>query len=141
MTIEFKRDHLRWEFDQQIHPAVRAIVRELDAHLGAKGWPGVTITHAWRSLASMADIYGRDWRARGLWSWHLVGRAVDIRNRDWSPEQREEITAWLEDHWPDAEVLMHDIGRGNHLHLGVPAPGSRLRRLRRWITKHNRKEK
>lgn len=129
MPVEFKRPGLEAEF-RKLHPAVRSVVVELHAWLEGNSMPGVIITEALRDAATMANYYGADWRGR-KWSWHLVGRAVDIRNRHWDPVQRTQIVKYLETNWPDAEVLMHDVV-GDHLHFAYPAPGSRLKRLKRW---------
>ena len=133
--MRFKSASLESQFRLRLHPAVRAIARELDAYLEARGWHEVVVTHALRTEAQMAKIYGEGWRRKGKWSWHLVGRAVDIRNRHWTPRQRRDIMAFLRYGWPDAEVIMHDIGRGDHLHIAVPPPRARIKRLRRFLTR------
>ena len=132
--MNFAHPHLEEEWSR-LHPAVRAIAHELNEYLGEEGMELGTITHAIRSEASMAAIYGLDWKKKGRFSWHLVKRAVDIRNRDWSEDELERVVAWLKKNWPGAEVISHDIGHGNHLHLAVPAPRSAIRRLRRWLTR------
>lgn len=131
--VRFISDHHASTFEG-LHPAIRAVAVELEHYVGGD----LMITGTIRTAAKMAEIYGANWKARGKFSWHLVGRAVDIRNRDWSPERRVLITAWLKANWPDAEILMHDIGRGDHLHLAIPEPRSRLRRLRRWVTRRSK---
>lgn len=132
--MQFKNTALESEW-HNLTPPIRAVVRELDLWLEAQGWYGVLITDAIRTDAEMSHIYGAGWRARGRFSWHLESecRAVDMRNWHWDFWQREQILKWLRAHWPDAEVIMHDIGRGDHLHVAIPAPGSRFKRLRRWI--------
>lgn len=135
--MKFKTKRLESEF-LLVASACRAVVRELDAWLRLKGWEGVTVTHARRTEGQMAMIYGRDWKRRGLWSWHLTGHAVDIRNRVWTPSQRKDIVKFLRKNWPEAEVLMHDIGRGDHLHIAIPPPRSRWRRLKRWFTRRRK---
>lgn len=133
-NIKFKHAELVTEFFELLHPSVRAIVVELARFVDHKGWAPVTLTQVSRSEETMAEYYGPNWKKKGKFSWHLVNRAVDIRNRDWSPEQRKVIEAWLKTNWPGAEVLMHDIGRGNHLHVANPRPWSAIKRLRRYIT-------
>ena len=132
--MRFALGHLDEEFER-VHPAVRAVVCELDQYLDENDLAPVVVTHALRSESSMAAIYGEDWKMKGRFSWHLVGRAVDIRNRDWTEDEIEKVVAWLTENWPHAEVISHDIGHGNHLHLGIPAPRSAIRRLRRWLTR------
>lgn len=133
----FALQHLSEEFEQ-LHPAVRAIVWALDEFCEEHGLAPVTVTHARRSEASMAAIYGLDWRARGKFSWHLADRAVDVRNRDWSDAERLLVVRWLRKHWPHTEIIMHDIGHGDHLHIAVPAPAAMARRLRRWLSRRGR---
>lgn len=133
--IAFKGQNLEWAFDVQLHPAVRGLVTELDRFVTRMKYAPLVVTAVCRSPEEMAAIYGRDWRGKGRWSWHLVNRAVDLRNRDWTDAQRHAIETWLKKQWPDAEILMHDIGRGDHLHVAIPGPRSRLRRLRRWVTR------
>jgi len=133
MTIYFKLPELVWEFDVQLHPAARGTVTELARMMERQWHLPLTVTAVCRSPAEMASIYGRDWRERGRWSWHLVNRAVDLRNRDWTDPQKADIELWLQRTFPDAEIIMHNIGRGDHLHVAMPAPASRLRRLQRYI--------
>ena len=129
--IKFKRPELEWEFDNQLHPAARGLILELDRFCSRAGYGDLVLTEVWRSEAVMTRYYGEGWED-SKWSWHLVGRAVDIRNKNWTTAQRHAIELWLKKNWPDGEILMHDIGRGDHLHVAIPGPYSRLRRLKRW---------
>ena len=124
----------KYEFEHKLHPACRAIVLELDRWLCAKGWPPIVVTDVSRDDAAMARIYGKDWKKDGRFSWHLSDRAIDVRSKVWSPFQQREILKWLRLNWPGCEVILHDVGRGHHLHIAVPKPWSMLRRLRRALT-------
>lgn len=57
--------------------------------------------------------------ADSKFSWHMARCAVDLRNRHYSPKQRQAVVAFLRSmvsrgEW---ELLEHDIGRGDHIHL------------------------
>lgn len=57
--------------------------------------------------------------ARAKFSWHCALCAVDIRNRVYSRAQRKAIMDFLRygTNATEWEVLEHDVGRGDHLHL------------------------
>lgn len=70
-------------------------------------------------LAKMTPEEQRAW-ARAKFSWHVALCAVDIRNRVYSRQQRKEIMNFLRHgtNTTDWEILEHDVGRGDHIHLG-----------------------
>lgn len=73
-----------------------------------------------------------DLQACGRWalqrfSWHLVDTAIDARNTHYSRTQLGWVEDWFRNRLKDEplvdgrnpwEFLVHDIGNGNHLHLG-----------------------
>lgn len=61
--------------------------------------------------------------ARAKRSWHVDLCALDLRNRDYSRLQRKEIMDHLRHGTTSTEweVLEHDVGRGNHIHLAYKA--------------------
>jgi|GEM_PF-5620059 len=65
--------------------------------------------------------------ARSRFSWHLVACAVDLRNRHYTAEQRKQVMAWLRTNrgQPQWEILEHDVGRGDHIHIGRRDPSWR----------------
>lgn len=69
-------------------------------------------------LAKMTPEERKAW-AREKFSWHNVLCAVDIRNRVYSRGQRMAIMNHLRygTNTTDWEVLEHDVGRGDHIHL------------------------
>lgn len=71
-------------------------------------------------LAKMTPAQRVTW-AEEKFSWHVVLCAVDIRNRCYSRVQRKEIMAFLRHgtNPTDWEILEHDVGRGDHIHVGV----------------------
>ncbi len=131
--MRFKRAGLEDEF-AELHPEVKRVVSDLDVWCVERGLPEVVISHALRTPSMQEDIY---WRkvlkerphltepearkaARSKFSWHLVACAVDIRNTHYSADQLLRITDWLKQARPgkDWEILSHDVGHGNHLHIG-----------------------
>lgn len=58
--------------------------------------------------------------AEQRFSWHLVGCAVDLRSRDYTAPQLAAVLGWFRRMAlpPTFEFLEHDVGRGDHMHLG-----------------------
>lgn len=57
--------------------------------------------------------------AETKFSWHMARCAADIRNRHYNKSQRQAVMAFLmgkisRGEW---ELLEHDIGRGDHIHI------------------------
>ena len=109
---------------------------ELSSFCTAMVFEPVVITRIEDWQTGVDKIYGEP----GHFSWHVAGedgfvRAIDIRNRDWGEAEQAMIEAWLKRHWPGAEILMHDVGAGNHLHLAIPGAWSTIRRLRRVLAR------
>lgn len=144
--MKFKHARLERELEGDTHPALRAYLYELDRFCIAHGYAEVELTELVRSDRLMGIYYppptkgphkGKTWKERGLFSWHLpdkilkLTRAADVRNRVWLDVQRFAIVTWTKKYWPGFEVLMHDIGRGDHFHVAVPGPWSMIKRLRR----------
>lgn len=71
------------------------------------------------ALAKMTPEERGHW-AQGKFSWHLCLCAIDIRNRVYSRAQRKALVERLRKGRPAVmwEVLEHDVGRGDHIHLG-----------------------
>lgn len=79
------------------------------------------LTRSERALALQLSQLTRDevmsW-ARGRFSWHMVGQAVDMRARHYTQTQLDSVVEFLAKRCkaPDWELLEHDIA-GPHLHL------------------------
>lgn len=128
----FKSPKLSTEYGS-LHPALRKVLAELDAQLAAWELPGLTITEALRTRDGQEALYWKRLRtpamtedkarrlARERFSWHLIGAAADFRNSMYSPAERRQIARWLRTRCPAPawEVLEHDVGRGDHFHLGI----------------------
>lgn len=75
------------------------------------------------------------------WTWHRIAHAVDLRNSHYRGEELRTVVAWLEKEislreaakpgrqW---EFLVHDIGRGNHIHIGCRDLEAKLKFLKDW---------
>lgn len=139
--MKFKAPHLEMEFEDGLIPEVREALCELDEWSLAHGYPEVIVTHVVRAPAEQERIYWKRYanglvdgvshaeeearfRARRRFSWHLlmmgVCCAVDIRNRHYTREQRKLVMQHLmagRENGP-WEILAHDVGRGDHIHVG-----------------------
>lgn len=130
--MKFKTPALADEF-ARLHPDVIAAVRALDDFSHENRLPELVVTHAirtpemqeaiyWRGLAKSKGLSEADARAeaRKKFSWHLARCAVDLRNNHYTAVQRRQVMEFLKQgrekpHW---EVIEHDVGRGDHIHLG-----------------------
>lgn len=72
-----------------------------------------------KTLAEMTPEQRKGW-ARAKFSWHLVDCAADIRNRCYTAAQRKSLMERLRKGTSTTthEVIEHDVGRGNHIHVG-----------------------
>lgn len=149
--MKFKTPALEFEFTG-LHPDVRKKLIELDIWSVDRGFPEVVITEAFRTPAQMEATYWKSIaaklatelpeaspaareavarsRARAKFSWHLVRCAADIRNRHYTPIQGRAVLTWLKDNCVAGfEVVQHDVGRGDHIHLGKRDPEWKARHL------------
>ncbi len=133
--MKFKNPALEMEFVAGLHPEVKAVMTDLDEWCQANGYPEVFVTHVLRTRADQEVIY---WqmiknqnpglsaadarkRARAKFSWHLGGCAIDIRNKSYTKLQLANVMAHLKlgkapSRW---ECLSHDVGNGEHIHVGI----------------------
>lgn len=130
--MKFKAPTLAEEFER-IHPELRRALTGFDAWSHAKGFPEVVVTHVmrtptfqestyWQKLAKETGLAEAEARAlaRRKFSWHLIGCAADLRNTHYSEEQLDDAMAWFAANCtePLFEVKRHDVGRGDHIHVG-----------------------
>lgn len=128
--MKFLKPELEMEFGA-LHPSTRGLAEDLDAWSLENGVPEVVVTHVLRTADDSERLYLPMYlklgytpeearrRARARFSWHLVGCAVDLRNSHYTAVQRKQVMQYLRQHCPSGtcELLEHDIGRGNHIHL------------------------
>ncbi len=130
--MKWKTVELQVQF-LDLHPEVRRLVLSLDAYSDAAKLPEVVVTHVLRTPEQQEDIYWRNLRiakdisedearaqARKKFSWHMARCAVDIRNSHYTPDQLSRVMAYLRPCCPTGpwELLQHDVGRGDHIHIG-----------------------
>lgn len=108
------RQHMAAEWFN-LHPRVREKLVALDDWSRKQLLPEPVITHINRTPSEQAAIY----QGKKRFSWHMCLCAVDLRNFTYTAEQLGRVYAFLTDnHDPELwEVLSHDVGRGDHLHL------------------------
>jgi hypothetical protein len=113
--MRFVTPQLEAEFEH-LHKDVRELLLDLDAWSARENIPGVVVTHVFRTPEKQHAIYG------GLktFSWHMCWCAADIRNRHYTPEQLRRVMEHIEQERNDSrwEILQHDVGAGNHIHIG-----------------------
>lgn len=141
------------EFDENIHPDLRAFLLTLDAWLKAEGLPELTITMLGRTIDEEVSIYLGFWvglmerlkrgdetltkkeetlarekskktpavlmaEAKSLFSYHFCWCAADIRDKQYTHEQKAEVIKWIKAQCqpPLWLVLEHDI-TAPHIHV------------------------
>lgn len=129
--MKFKVPWLESEF-AHLHPHVQSALKALDAYSASHGLPEPLVTHCFRNASQQEAYYWRGIEkrlgvteaearqaARSRFSWHRVGCAADVRNSHYTPKQLEEVLSFLREGRasPLWEILSHDVGRGEHLHL------------------------
>lgn len=130
--MKYLRPELELEV-QALHPKVRAKLDELEAWSRDEGLPEPVVTNVLRTEDDQERLYlglylsrghspdiARE-KARARFSWHLVACAVDLRNRHYTPPQRKAVMQFLRQQCAPGEweLLEHDIGRGDHIHVAV----------------------
>jgi hypothetical protein len=138
----FKFANLEMEYLASLHPKVKAKLEGLDKWLKDKGYPELVVTHVlrspdfqentyWKRIKSqssgkLSDVEAKA-KARAKFSWHLVGCAADLRNSTYTAIQLRTIMAKLKENTnlSEYEILSHDVGRGEHLHIGYRDYGRR----------------
>lgn len=129
----YKTQRIEAEF-QTLHPELLKVARELETYCKAKHYAEPVATHVKRYGVEQVDIYWKnimrtqkvsEAAARSLAAkrptlhFHLL--AFDLRDFIYTPMQVRDLLQWLEARCPKAkgwEILYHDVGRGNHFHIG-----------------------
>ena len=115
-----------------LHPELRRALSELDLQVRDWGLEEICLTQAIRTPGEQEEIYWPRYigpsvteeearaKARRKLSWHLFGTAADIRSKTYTAQERKKIAAWLKERCPrpEWEFIEHNIGHGDHFHLG-----------------------
>lgn len=126
----FKTTDLSAEFFR-IHPELRRALFELDAKIEGWDFPPLTLVHLHRTVEQQEQLYWGTFsgvdeaaaraKARRKFSWHLADCGADLRSRDYSEEQANQIRAWIAERCPSPmwEFLPeeHAGSTGPHFHL------------------------
>jgi len=130
--MDFKYLHLRKQY-ALLHPKLQQIAVELDLWLTKNSFPVMIITHIYRTPQEQEAYYWKSVMeslncsepiaretARAKFSWHRVYCALDIRNSNFDDVQRTRIYKQLKTGRDNSmwEILQHDVGRGDHFHVG-----------------------
>lgn len=110
--MKFKEPHLAEEWER-LHPETKAALEELEDWSRENRIPEPVLTCISRTVA-------QNKLAGGVAnSWHLFDTAADIRLFHYSPAARASVLAFLRRQCPreEFELLVHDAGSGEHLHL------------------------
>jgi hypothetical protein len=129
----YKDQRIEREF-KLLHPELLKLAGELEAYCRAKHYAEPVSTHVKRYGTEQVDIYWKNIMAtkkvteveakalaakRPTLHYHLL--AFDLRSFIYTPMQMKDLLQWLESRCPKAkgwEILYHDVGRGNHFHIG-----------------------
>lgn len=132
--MKYKSPILEQEY-KALHPQLRTVMEQLETFSAENGLPEPVATHIRRTRKGQEDIYWRSVLAANpsmteaqartaaskRFSWHLVNCAIDLRDYIYTKQQVTKLLAWLRQRCPAPtfEVLYHDVGRGQHLHVGI----------------------
>lgn len=130
--MDFKYAYLKKQY-ALLHPKVQGVVQELDLWLTRENLPVMILTHIYRTPQEQELFYWKQVSedlncaeeiaretARNKFSWHRCYCAVDIRNSNFSAVDKTRIFKQLKTGRGDSrwEILNHDIGQGEHFHVG-----------------------
>lgn len=140
--MRFKTENLKKEYDQ-LQPEVVQKLIGLEEYSKQKGYPEPMLTHVKRTRAQQKTIYWQAEQAKNRklnenqarelagkrFTWHFHLCAADLRSSHYTAEQLADVVRYLKE-GTDAgwEVLYHDVGSGDHLHVG--------RKDNVWAKKH-----
>jgi hypothetical protein len=81
----------------------------------------MVLTHIFRTQKEQEEIYGVGYK---IASPHQFNRAADARLTDLGVEKANEVAKHVNEVFPYGDgmhktVLVHDVGRGNHIHFQI----------------------
>lgn len=118
ITFADKSTEDEWDL---LLPELQVLMDDFGHWSAAQRLPVPVITCIKRGQDENRSIYGTD-----RFSWHYcidgVVRAVDIRTRHYTPEQRAKVFAWFNEKCPDSkkfELIIKPHGTGPHAHIAI----------------------
>lgn len=119
-TIKFKTERQEKEFSQ-LDSRIKAIVFESANYAETIG-EDVTVTECKRTREEQRKLYPDEPNKRSV---HEFFRGVDLRVWDWKKENINKLKKRINKYWPYGRgkkaCLVHNVGRGKHFHIQVPA--------------------
>lgn len=118
MSVAFAAPELAHQFHVRLHFKTRELTLALDRYCMVQQLPGPIVTAVSRDPSFYEDH---------RFSWHLVDCAVDLRNRHYTPGQRDAVESWLAAKCASSEweLITHDHGTGPHIHVAYREFGLR----------------
>ena len=117
----FKRRELEEQFysHRGMDARLRGIILELAGFVSVTSGKTLVVTEVKRTPQRQREIYGYLKPSRHL---DCPCGAVDLRSRDFTPEEILSQQNWIEYWYGDWRVgfIHHDVGRGEHIHIQVP---------------------
>jgi len=104
---------------QGMDARLRGIILELGGFVLRSSGKDLLVTEVRRSSKRQREIYGHPRPSRHL---DCPCGAVDLRSRDFTPEEILSQQNWIEYWYGDWGVrfIYHDVGRGRHIHIQLP---------------------
>lgn len=107
---------------------LRAMVYALSGFAKESFRKDLVVTHVFRTLDEQRDIYGAGTKKISV---HMLGRGVDLRDSIYTPAEAGTMLEFVKKHFDygasHRAMLRHDLGRGSHFHLQVPAGPLRMK--------------
>lgn len=132
--MQFKYAQLGQEYSK-LHPKLLIVGEGLTEYCFKQKLPEPVATHILRTRAQQIDIYWRnimmarkctEQEAKLLAAkqdtWHFYFAAMDLRDFIYTQNQITQLLGYLKGTLcagPEWELLYHDVGRGNHFHIGI----------------------
>lgn len=136
-TIRFTSAKLAAEWGR-LRPDLQALLARANAEWAQPRGYALVVTHLLRTHADHVRIYTPRYGADPTkWPKSVpqtsphepgpdgIGRACDLRCRDYSREERVDLVRWFNENGPKRAdgkptALCHDVGAGIHFHVQVP---------------------
>ena len=100
------------------------LLKEVDEYVGKKYNKAITVTHIYRTPEQQDEFYKDDERhkVKKRVSPHQLWHAFDLRSRDYTQEQIDDIVKFINDKFDETNYYnwtskCHNIGLGDHFHV------------------------